>query len=430
MSKSTTVGRFERLVLRNLRCFREAEIELDPQVTVLIGENGSGKTSVVEALASLTQGEGEEFQSFPVSRGAKTGEASLYAAGQKAAVAVWKSSGKSSGLRLPEGRYLFAYGRYRRVHFPGGDQPVPPSQLEILLEALANRARQGRSVTVFKPDNHLLRDLSRYLAALHLASRTDPRLATMWDRLNASLRELGHGIEGVEVGEGKVTYIPFVVRNGVRLELQELSDGYQAMLVIVFDLVLRYIYLFQTLDDPLLGETTVAIDEVDLHLHPRWQRTVVRQLVRLFPNTQFVLTTHSAAVVQGAIDYKQTVVTLREEEGAAVPRKLSPKEMNEMDGAEIGSVLQEDKLFGTDSRYSPKYSSVEDRVAEIRSRMERGEATDEDRTKLFKDLDTLQSLVAADEERRADGAFLSQMTGLQKIFLEDIAAAYERAKQS
>ena len=122
MSKSTTVGRFERLVLRNLRCFREAEIELDPQVTVLIGENGSGKTSVVEALASLTQGEGEDLQSFPVSRDARTGEASLYAAGQKAAVAVWKSSGKSR--RLPEGRYLFAYGRYRRVHFPGADEPV------------------------------------------------------------------------------------------------------------------------------------------------------------------------------------------------------------------------------------------------------------------------------------------------------------------
>jgi ABC-type dipeptide/oligopeptide/nickel transport system ATPase component len=428
MSKSTKVGRFERLVLRNLRCFREAEIELDPQVTVLIGENGSGKTSVVEALASLTQGEGEELQSFPVSRDARTGEASLYVAGQKAAVAVWKSSGKSR--RLPEGRYLFAYGRYRRVHFPGADEPVPSSNLDFLLGDLARRAKEGRSVTVFKPDNHLLRDLSRYLAALHLASRADPRLAKIWDRLNASLQELDQGIEGIEIEEGKVTYIPFVVRNGVRLELRELSDGYQAMLVIVFDLILRYLYLFQSLDDPLLGEATVAIDEVDLHLHPRWQRTVVRQLVRLFPKTQFLLTTHSAAVVQGAIDSKRTVVTLREEKGAVVPRKLSPKEMKEMDGAEIGSVLQEEKLFGTDSRYSPKYSSVEDRVVEVRNKMEEGIATDEDRTQLFKDLDTLQSLVAADEERRADGTFLSQMTGLQKAFLEDIAAAYEKAKRA
>ena len=74
--------------------------------------------------------------------------------------------------------------------------------------------------------------------------------------------------------------------------------------------------------------------------------------------------------------------------------------------------------------------SVEDRVAEIRSRMEKGLATEEDRAQLFKDLDTLQGLVAADEERRADGAFLSQMTGLQKAFLEDIAAVYEKAKRS
>ncbi|HYO14923.1 MAG TPA: AAA family ATPase, partial [Thermoanaerobaculia bacterium] len=59
MSQETSGSHFERLVLRNVRCFRDAEIELDPKVTVLIGENGSGKTTLMEALASLAYGEEE-----------------------------------------------------------------------------------------------------------------------------------------------------------------------------------------------------------------------------------------------------------------------------------------------------------------------------------------------------------------------------------
>jgi hypothetical protein len=152
-------------------------------------------------------------------------------------------------------------------------------------------------------------------------------------------------------------------------------------------------------------------------------------LVTLFPRTQFLLTTHSPAVVQGAIDYKLGVVTLHEENKAAVPHKLTPEEMAELEGAEIGSVLLEEKLFGTGSRYSSRYSRVEDRVDSVRQKMETGRATEDERAELFRDLDTLQSLVAADEERRADGSFLSQMTGLRKAFLEDLAAEIEKAKR-
>lgn len=429
MSDKNSEGRFERLILRNVRCFRDAEIELDPHVTVLIGENGSGKTTLVEALASLSHGEGEGLTSFPLSRRAKSGEFSLFEEGRKRPAAGWKSSGSPS--RLPEQRYLFAYGRYRRVYFPETEPPSPaPSSPALFLDELAKRANQRRVVTVFRPDNHLLRDLSRYLAALHFASQSDPRLEFVWKRLNDSLRELGQGIEGIAMEPGRLGYIPRIIRNGLPLELRELSDGYQAILVVLLDLILRYIFLFPFLDDPLQGAAMVAIDEVDLHLHPRWQRTVVRQLVTLFPHTQFLLTTHSPGVVQGAIDYKRGVITLCEKDGAAVPHKLTPGEMDELEGAEIGSVLLEEKLFGVGSRYSPKYSRVEERVEKVRLKAKRGRATDDDKAQLFKDLDTLQSLVAADEERRADGSFLSQMTGLRKAFLEDLAVEIEKAKQS
>jgi AAA domain, putative AbiEii toxin, Type IV TA system len=421
---------FDRLLLRNVRCFRDTEIELDPRVTVLIGENGAGKTTAVEALASLSAGDGEGLSGFPLSRGAKSGEIALYEAGGRKPAARWRpGSTETAGRRLPESRYVLAYGRYRRVFYPDDGTPPPVrTSPEADLDQLARRAFRQRTLTLFRPDNHLLRDLSRYLAALHVARESEPRLNAVWERLNASLAGLGQGITGIEMVPGKFDYIPRVVRHGMSLELRELSDGYQAILVVLFDLILRYLFLFAELDDPLLGAATVAVDEVDLHLHPRWQRTVVSQLVELFPNTQLILTTHSAAVVQGAIDSERRVVALKEEDGGVHARTLTDRETRSLRGAEIGSLLAEERLFGVGSRYSPEFAEVEDRVAAFQDKIRRGTASDEERKQLFRDLETLQRLVAADEERRADGSFLSQMTGLRKAFLEDLAEEIARAK--
>lgn len=430
MSQETSGSHFERLVLRNVRCFRDAEIELDPKVTVLIGENGSGKTTLMEALASLAYGEEEGLRKFPLTKETRSGEIALFEAGREQPAAAWRVPGRArKGRRLSDERPLFAYGRYRRVYFPD-DTGLgrPPSSPSSDLAELSKHAGQRRTVTLFRPDNHLLRDLSRYLVAFYYGRRSNVALKAVWEKLDDSLAELGHGIEGLQMVRSQRGYVPLIVRNGLPLELRELSDGYQSILVIVFDLVLRYTYRFPNLENPLEGEATVGIDEVDLHLHPRWQRTVVRQLAHLFPNTQFIFTTHSAAVVQGAIDFRRRVITLQEKDGAALARTLTQKEMEQLDGAEIGSVLVEDKLFGTRSRYSPKYSEIEDRIARIRRQIQGGRAGDEDRAQLLQDLNTLQSLVVADEERRADGSFMSQMSGLRKALLEDLAAEYHRLK--
>lgn len=425
MSQENAGGPFERLTLRNVRCFRDATIELDPQVTVLLGKNGSGKTTVVEALASLAAGEGEGLAEFPLARGAKSGEMALYEKGASKPVARW-AAGKPAG-RLPEERPLFSYGRYRRVFFPDEGLPARRPPVEDLNE-IASRAARRKSITVFEPDNHLLRDLSRYLIALHAGRGLNPRLEVVWTQLERSLAELGQGIEGIVMERGRTGYVPKVLRHGRPWEIRELSDGYQAILVVVFDLILRYIFLFPSLPNPLQGAATVAIDEVDLHLHPRWQRVVIRQLRTLFPGTQFILTTHSPALVQGAIDRGRRVITLQEGKDGVVARTLSRKAMKDLEGAEIGSVLLEDKLFGLDSRYSPKYEAVEELVKKIQRKMSRGTATDEDRRQLFEAMETLQKLIAADEIRRADGPYLSQMTALRLALLKDLAAEIEKAR--
>jgi predicted ATP-binding protein involved in virulence len=101
-----------------------------------------------------------------------------------------------------------------------------------------------------------------------------------------------------------------VVKRGVELNVTQLSDGERNMLALVGDMARRLSVLNPSLTNPNLGQGVVLIDEIDLHLHPKWQRTVVGSLERTFPNCQFIITTHSPQVI-GELN-PQSVLLLRD----------------------------------------------------------------------------------------------------------------------
>ena len=81
------------------------------------------------------------------------------------------------------------------------------------------------------------------------------------------------------------------------LSLQMLSDGYRTMLALVMDFARRMAQANPHLEKPLEAEGILMVDEIDLHLHPVWQQTVVPSFQRAFPNTQLIVSTHSPQVV-------------------------------------------------------------------------------------------------------------------------------------
>jgi predicted ATP-binding protein involved in virulence len=81
------------------------------------------------------------------------------------------------------------------------------------------------------------------------------------------------------------------------LSFQMLSDGYRTMLALVMDFARRMAQANPHLDKPLEAEAILLVDEIDLHLHPLWQQTVVPAFRRAFPNTQLIFTTHSPQVL-------------------------------------------------------------------------------------------------------------------------------------
>lgn len=83
---------------------------------------------------------------------------------------------------------------------------------------------------------------------------------------------------------------------GQELNVQQLSDGERTLLALVGDMA-RRLSMLNRVPSKRQGPGVVLIDEIDLHLHPRWQRDVVAKLEGAFPQCQFILTTHSPQVL-------------------------------------------------------------------------------------------------------------------------------------
>ncbi len=87
-------------------------------------------------------------------------------------------------------------------------------------------------------------------------------------------------------------------RKPTTIEVGQLSDGERGTLALVLDLTRRLAQANPSIVDPALGaEGVVLIDEIDLHLHPKWQRRIAQNLIATFPNCQFIATTHSPQVI-------------------------------------------------------------------------------------------------------------------------------------
>ncbi|MBD2137847.1 AAA family ATPase [Anabaena sp. FACHB-1237] len=86
-------------------------------------------------------------------------------------------------------------------------------------------------------------------------------------------------------------------KDGEELIVNQLSDGEKCLLAMVGDLARRLAIANPGLENPLHGYGVVLIDEIELHLHPKWQREIIPALTRTFPHCQFIVTTHSPQVI-------------------------------------------------------------------------------------------------------------------------------------
>jgi predicted ATP-binding protein involved in virulence len=133
--------------------------------------------------------------------------------------------------------------------------------------------------------------------------------------------------------------------------LSGLSLGYQTLIAWMVDLASRFLESFGDRDNPLAEPAIVLVDEIDLHLHPRWQRELMGFLSATFPATQFIATAHSPLVVQAA-DQANVVLLRREDDHVVVENK--PGQVRNW---RVDQILTSD-LYGLPSARPPRLDAL------------------------------------------------------------------------
>ena len=404
--------RIDSLLLENFKGFQRRELTFHPQFNLVVGENGTGKTSLLDALAVAVGSwflgvDGVDtrhiyphevrLQAFPSEAGTHwEGQYPCFieASGSIGhAPTIWRRS-----LNGPDGRTT-------RIGAAG---------IKKLAEQATRAVREGQSINlplisyygtgrlwlvpreqgqVKEPPSSLLtKQLSRLDG---YKTSVDPRLSvsvlTQWLARQSWLsfqqggqdsqtfqvvrRALLQSIPGAEDlhFDAKLGEVILRFANGDQQPFMNLSDGQRAMLAVVGDLAQKAATLNPHLGADVLRETegVVMIDELDLHLHPTWQRHVIEDLRTTFPKIQFICTTHSPFLIQ----------SLRSGEELLMLEGQPTAKLGDLSIAEIAEGIQ----GVPDTSVSARYAEMKDTAKNYLQLLEDTTLSPVDKSDAFKD---------------------------------------------
>jgi predicted ATP-binding protein involved in virulence len=303
---------------------------------VIIGVNGAGKSTVLDTIAmqlclfaSLVTGDsadlepderdiqnGREQASLRMMMRAGDGEQLWELRGTRAD--GFESTGKEQeeqAVALREGLsrdpkagvpVLCFYPATRA--FTGGTSPKGRGPSDARLEVYAHAF--SRQLGPFQDFAHWFRSEEDAENEGRVRIRPDyrnPRLVVLRRALERFLSDLGEShfsnlrmerLDATASPRARASIGRLVLdMDGQPLGIDQFSEGQRNTLLLVADLARRLAIANPGLEDPLQGEGIVLIDEIDLHLHPSWQRGIVPALCATFPGCQFIVSTHSPQVL-------------------------------------------------------------------------------------------------------------------------------------
>ena len=327
--------RIEKIQLKNFRGIYQTEIAFSPGLNLIVGVNGVGKTAILDALRILMSqimpdltpapryNLGFEESDIMNDRPALTADLSFNCREVDYSYTVHKGRDK----------WIDATGEWVRgqgTETPRQNKMIPvPNKAEQLKKKNhpicvffstrrswatddKSKSPEGPKAAYYRSfayDRGLrVRDLVEWWKSKEAIAKEAPegKSARQLDAVRNVLEGLLPDFSewrrnGAEIIVNKrVTYL---VQGEARtevysLEISQLSEGERSLISFAFDLTRRLAQANPDLDDPASeGSGIVRIDEVDLHLHPEWQRAITHNLTRIFPKLQFITTTHSPQVI-------------------------------------------------------------------------------------------------------------------------------------
>lgn len=328
--------RIDHISIDNYRRFEHFECDFDPQFTLLIGPNGSGKSSLLKAvfdgmglLFGRTIDDGDVWRVDAVDPGDSRWRTPVYPCVIRTDISVasepirlWQQRGPTENTTYPTGddvndiRVHADFGKARQLLStwmePSQAGPVP---VIARFGAAGSFTRTGRPDQVRQPFENKGDAWNRALVDI-----VDIQLLAQWFQYN-ELRTLQEGKAPISYSVAReavlsaihATDIRYVVRDNQLMVLHDgegwrpfdrLSDGQKRIAAIFCELALRCAALNSHLAERCVADApgVVLIDELDLHLHPLWQRSVIGDLCRVFPKLQFIVASHSPFLLQAAFE--------------------------------------------------------------------------------------------------------------------------------
>lgn len=327
--------RITELHLRNFKCFEELNLKLHPRFNVLVGVNGVGKTSLLEAIrvaiGSLYLGL-DKYEDRIESPGIINDDVRLSGLEQQFPVVVHaigvmdnvQQEGAETEmewerqLKTREGKTLYRDAKQMlKASRDIQDRIRMHGEVNLPLVAYfsTDRYKKERRDIKIEPNGSRLRGYYnaldqttniRYFLNLYATETMDElqsgEKSLLLEAVNQSVKKCVNCKDVRYYLKQQELVLEY--ENGDKMPFRLLSDGVRSTLAMAMEIALRCYLLNPHLkaEAPSQTKGVVLIDELDLHLHPAWQKHVATDLRRAFPNLQFVVTTHAPLILSSLDD--------------------------------------------------------------------------------------------------------------------------------